>query len=109
MLFFAEKECEESDYKLWSPTGSISGRSCLLGRQVTYQRRLAHANCYNGLDYVRSTTVDNCQCHQEDFECDFGFLKETLTNQCVRDPDSTLDPFAIPASCTPGAFYNRTR
>ena len=70
---------------------------------------MAHANCYNGRTYIRPITVDNCECRREDYECDFGYKEDELTNQCVRDPDSTLDPFAIPLTCGPGQFYNRSK
>ena len=91
---------------------------------------MAHSNCYNGkskncfeyielpisadfndlsIGYIRPTTVANCECRRDDYECDFGFKDEQLTNQCVRDPDSTLDPFAVPSTCAPGQFYNRTK
>lgn len=104
-------ECRDEDYKLWSPSGSLTGRPCLLGHQVSYQRRLAHSNCYNGRSYTRPTTVDNCECRREDYECDFGFKEDSaLTNQCVRDPDAVgYDPFSIPISCRVGSFYNRTK
>ena len=110
MLFFlAEYECNDADYKLWSPSDSQTGRPCLLGHQIRYQRRIAHANCYNGRAFVRPTSVENCECRREDFECDFGFKEEERTSQCIRDPDMTQDPFTIPNTCSVGQFYNRTK
>ena len=94
---------------MWSPSGSQTGRPCLLGRQVVYQRRISHSNCYNGRNYVRPSSVESCECKRDDFECDFGFKEDEMTEQCVRDPDTTLDPFAIPVWCTVGKFYNRTK
>lgn len=102
-------ECKDDDYKLWSPSGSLLGRPCLLGHQISYQRRMTHSNCYNGKTYIRPTTVANCECRREDYECDFGFKEEEVTNQCVRDPDSTIDLFSVPTRCPVGEFYNRTK
>lgn len=61
------------------------------------------------LAYIRPVTVANCECRRDDYECDFGFKEDEITNQCIRDPDSTVDPYAIPSQCPPGEFYNRTK
>ena len=39
----------------------------------------------------------------------FQLEEEGFGGQCVRDPDSTLDPFAVPSTCPAGEFYNRTK
>jgi hypothetical protein len=92
---------------------------------------MTHSNCYNGKSnysifikslvskltfmflkfqaYIRPTTVANCECRRDDYECDFGFKEEEVTNQCVRDPDSTIDLFSVPTKCPVGEFYNRTK
>lgn len=104
--------CTEDDYKFWAPK-SHNGDSfmpCVLGRQDTYQRRKPHANCYNGLDYERPVRQEVCQCNLWDFECDFGFTRVSQQAGCVRNKTlSSFDPYAIPASCKAGAFYNRTK
>lgn len=41
------------------------------------------------------------------FFSDFGFKEES--DQCVRDNESEADPDAVPTTCTPGAYYNRTK
>ncbi|XP_052861860.1 sortilin-related receptor-like [Anopheles cruzii] len=109
--------CTEDDYKFWAPGGPHNASAgyfmpCVLGRQDTYQRRKPHANCHNGLDYERPIRQEVCACNYWDFECDFGFVRSGQKRSfCVRNRTSThlVDPYAIPASCKAGAFYNRTR
>ena len=57
------------DYKLWTPRGRSSGRSCLLGRKETYRRRLPHQRCFNGPDHQAPlVSVQNCACLRDDSE-----------------------------------------
>uniref|UniRef100_A0A182RW24 Sortilin-related receptor n=1 Tax=Anopheles funestus TaxID=62324 RepID=A0A182RW24_ANOFN len=105
--------CTEDDYKYWTP-GSYSGdyfMPCVLGRQDTYQRRKPHANCHNGLGYERPIRQEVCECNSWDFECDYGFVRSGQKRSfCVRNKTMThFDPYAVPKSCKPGAYYNRTR
>lgn len=106
--------CTEDDYKFWAPR-SHSGDSfmpCILGLQDTYQRRKAHANCYNGIDYDRPIRQEICSCNSWDFECDFGFVRSDKDDGCVRNKlisSFVFDPFKIPATCKAGEFYNRTK
>lgn len=56
---------------MWSPSQSEENRSyvpCVLGQQTTYQRRMPHALCLNGLDYVRLVSKENCDCDVLDYE-----------------------------------------
>ncbi|CAN7984630.1 unnamed protein product, partial [Ixodes hexagonus] len=99
--------CGADDYKTWSPHGPSS--SCLLGRREEFQVRIPHSLCYNGQDYVRPVSLVNCPCERSDFECDVGFEEEAGSQKCVREAGSDVDPYAIPANCTEGAFYQRTQ
>lgn len=99
---------KDNDYKTWSPTDGRRGHNCLLGRKQVYERRIPHANCYNGIDYDRPVSVENCPCNRDDFECDFGF-KITDSLDCAEDTDDAINPYDVPAVCLPGHFYNRTR
>ncbi|XP_055591990.1 sortilin-related receptor-like [Uranotaenia lowii] len=105
--------CTDDDYKFWAPgtNTSDSFMPCILGLQDTYQRRKPHANCYNGQDYERPIRQQVCQCTRWDFECDFGFSRNTNKNSpCVRNKTlPNYDPYVPPSSCKPGEFYNRTK
>lgn len=104
--------CTELDYKFWAP-GSQTGDSlmrCLMGEQVTYQRRIPHSNCYNGQDYVRPMKAEKCLCNMWDFECDYGFSRLNENSPCIRNKTmDAYDPFKIPSSCVPGGFYQRSK
>lgn len=101
------RNCTQEDYKFWSPSPPNSTATCILGQRDTYQRRLAHTNCYNGIAYVRPVKKQVCECSRRDFECDFGFMLSG--NECIRNKSVKFDPYAIPAECTPGFFYKRTK
>lgn len=107
-----EYNCTTDDYKFWSP-GSRTGDSivpCVLGLQETYQRRAAHARCYNGRNYDRPVRSEVCECGRWDFECDVGFARPTVNAPCVRNKtQSAYNPYALPEPCIGGQFYNRTK
>ncbi|XP_063217852.1 sortilin-related receptor-like [Bacillus rossius redtenbacheri] len=105
-------DCKPDDYKFWSPsssTGSVMHMPCILGRKETYERRIARTNCYNGRDYDRPVRMEICECDLEDFECDFGFVRNVGLEICTRNKTNGVSPYDIPKTCTPGSFYNRTR
>lgn len=101
------RNCTSDDYKYWSPSPPNSSVSCVLGTRNTFQRRLAHTNCYNGIDYDRPFKKETCECSRRDFECDFGFMLSG--NECIHNKSSKYDPYAVPADCLPGHFYWRTK
>ncbi|CAI7997767.1 Sortilin-related receptor (Fragment) [Geodia barretti] len=90
-----ERECRDSDYILWMPWDLRSGTDCILGVTVTIERRRAQTCCLNGRDYDREVSIEICQCNEEDFQCDYGYERLSLSGLCVRDPDVDLpDPCA---------------
>ena len=56
------------DYKDWSLPDAYPDAGCLLGQKLVYKRRIAHAVCYNGHDFVRVKDLRNCTCTRDDFE-----------------------------------------
>ncbi|EDO45218.1 predicted protein [Nematostella vectensis] len=97
--------CVPQDYKTWIPSDQRNGSWCLMGRKTIYERRIAHAHCFNGYDYDRPITEQNCPCTREDFECDVGF-RLSFGSRCVPDgiPQTT-----IPSTCLPGTLYSKTK
>ncbi|CAI7997761.1 Sortilin-related receptor (Fragment) [Geodia barretti] len=74
---------------------SRSDTDCILGVTVTIERRRAQTCCLNGRDYDREVSIEICQCNEEDFECDYGYERLSLSGLCERDPDVDLpDPCA---------------
>ncbi|XP_077985900.1 sortilin-related receptor-like [Glandiceps talaboti] len=102
---------QPDDYKQWSPGEERPGETseCLMGSKQTFERRIAHAICFNGEDYDRPISETSCACIREDFECDFGFKLAPWGYQCQPDEESTIDPYAIPRPCPEGTFYRRTK
>ncbi|XP_043466543.1 sortilin-related receptor-like isoform X3 [Leptopilina heterotoma] len=108
------KVCEKDDFKFWSPsTPRESLSTCVLGRKEIYQRRAANIQCYIGVNYNRPVKIDTCPCDANDYQCDFGFVRETnqssLSFRCIRNKTSEYNPYRIPELCPPGEFYNRTK
>ncbi|CAG4953069.1 unnamed protein product [Colias eurytheme] len=104
------RNCTDDDYKFWSPLLPNSTVSCVLGKRDIFHRRIPHANCYNGVGYVRPVKKQICECGRRDYECDFGFTLSS--NVCVRNRStrySNYDPYAVPSDCQPGHFYKRTK
>ena len=66
-LFAGNVQCTARNYKNWSPADNAHV-DCLMGRKVTYQRKIADALCYNGRSYQRPVSVQNCSCKIEDYE-----------------------------------------
>jgi hypothetical protein len=108
------RNCNQSDYKNWSPTDN-ENVDCLLGQKLVYERRRADAHCFNGRDYEREISTEICPCSIMDYECDFGFLEVDNPNNnpnvtgCVYDTESGVNVLAIPNPCLAGTYYNRTR
>lgn len=103
--------CTIDDYKFWSPSSTLVGSKvpCILGITETYQRRIPHANCYNGLNYDRPVKKKVCECDRQDFECEYGFVPFGNPSHCIRDNITKHDPYVVPSNCKPGEFYNRTK
>ncbi|XP_031838991.2 sortilin-related receptor [Nomia melanderi] len=105
------KNCTDEDFKFWYPLHwDQSEISCWLGRKEIYRRRATWANCYTGVDYTRPIRTVLCQCESNDYQCDFGFMREGNPSMCIRNKSMFwYDPYAIPSTCKPGEFYNRTK
>ncbi len=121
------RDCNPDDYKEWSPTdGSVGDKSwnvltdgsigkhrnCLLGRKQVFQRRMVNANCYNGHDdYSTLVKVENCGCDRSDYQCDFGFKRNTQgwSDNCIEDNEFAIDHYGVPGFCAPGLEFNLTR
>ena len=67
LTYIAANQCTKDDYKDWSPSDKMF-ESCLLGRKQVYERKIANALCYNGREYEREISVQNCSCAISDYE-----------------------------------------
>ncbi|KAI0794611.1 Oligoxyloglucan reducing end-specific cellobiohydrolase [Fomes fomentarius] len=82
-------QCDDSDFETWIARSST--HECLMGHQQTYKRRKPDANCFVGNKFRDpEPRYENCKCTNEDFECDYNFIKEG--DKCVpAGPEPILD------------------
>ncbi|CAL5221253.1 g3408 [Coccomyxa viridis] len=65
------RDCGAEDYEKWSPP---QPDKCLMGRNITMERRRRSSDCFNGKEYERAeTSSSTCQCTQVDVECEYGY------------------------------------
>ncbi|KAI7893622.1 uncharacterized protein EV154DRAFT_600677 [Mucor mucedo] len=91
----------DDDFELWSPEDT-RGEKCLFGRETQYFRRIQDRDCYIGEKLVQPREiVRNCTCTEEDYECDFNYVRDS-NNKCVLVPG--LQPL-IPVCDGTTEFY----
>jgi Sortilin, neurotensin receptor 3,/Sortilin, neurotensin receptor 3, C-terminal len=81
-----------SDYETWSPSDGRLGGKCLLGHKVTYTRRKRASQCFNPEQFEKAVMHEHCACTEEDFECDYGYMRKMHGGPCVKDPDAPPEP-----------------
>ncbi|CAO3618171.1 unnamed protein product [Cunninghamella echinulata] len=76
---------DNDDFELWSPEDT-RGNKCLFGRETTYYRRIQDRDCFVGEKIIQpKEIVRNCTCTNEDYECDFNFVRNEK-GECVLVP-----------------------
>ncbi|RCI00049.1 vacuolar protein sorting/targeting protein PEP1, partial [Rhizopus azygosporus] len=100
-----EEHPNDDDFELWSPEDT-RGEKCLFGREIAYYRRIRDHDCYIGEKLVQPREiVRNCQCTDEDYECDYNYIRDS-NNKCVLVPglspliptcDGTRDYYYMPS------------
>ncbi|KAI9281076.1 hypothetical protein BY458DRAFT_499521 [Sporodiniella umbellata] len=93
------------DFELWSPEDT-RGEKCLFGRETSYYRRIRDHDCYIGEKLIQPREeIRNCACTEEDFECDYNYVRNS-DNTCVLVPglkplqpscDGTIDYYYEPS------------
>ncbi|TKA66018.1 hypothetical protein B0A49_09311 [Cryomyces minteri] len=80
-----ERKCKESDFELWSARINADGKpSCLMGHTQSYRRRKADADCFVGEEFRDPEPLfENCVCADQDFECDYNFVRSEDRKECV--------------------------
>eukprot|EP01112_Ceratiomyxa_fruticulosa_P007134 TRINITY_DN1841_c0_g1_i1.p1 TRINITY_DN1841_c0_g1~~TRINITY_DN1841_c0_g1_i1.p1 ORF type:complete len:784 (+),score=154.86 TRINITY_DN1841_c0_g1_i1:207-2558(+) len=105
------RQCVDADYETFTPSDGIE--NCILGRKQVYSRRQRYAECYNSRDTDHLINSTNCQCNFEDYECDFGFVPEYVSNPTNGDPSGRICAYNLnspilpdpPANCPTGTTY----
>lgn len=85
-----EAKCKENDFEKWTARVDEDGKaSCVMGRKQFYNRRKADADCFireKKFEEIEPE-FDTCKCTEEDFECDYNF---------VRSKDGKCEPGGPP-------------
>ena len=72
------RNCTREDYKDWSPS-SNGYEECLMGKKTVYERRRTHSLCFNGREYDRKISEENCSCTIQDYE---WYVIKKVCNLC---------------------------
>jgi hypothetical protein len=75
---FHERECDASDYEVWSPDDGTR-TNCTLGQHVSYTRRKADADCFNPAAFEPEVVGSTCPCQESDYECGYCFRLDEST------------------------------
>ena len=81
-----ERKCGDGDFELWhARLNEKKEPDCLMGRKQSYRRRKADANCFVGNKQFEEPQPiwEKCTCTEEDFECDFNFVKSDDGKKCT--------------------------
>ena len=100
----ALQKCQKpQDYDTWSPP---LPQQCLLGRNITMQRRKPEAMCFNGYDFTADDKISACNCTEADIECEFGF--EWSGHDCMPVPHVEASQCPVRAAQTNASrcWYN---
>ncbi len=77
-----KRKCSEGDTERWYVQAK-EDNSCLMGHKQWYKRRKADADCFiQDKFHDPEGKEDPCPCTDADYECDFGFTRDTQGN-CV--------------------------
>lgn len=80
-----DRRCGAGDYDEWVAHSHQAG-GCLLGFNETFKRLKPDSWCYNGRAYAVNKTRKSCPCTVDDFDCDFGYMRQDNADKCVEDP-----------------------
>lgn len=75
------EKCEKSDYELFKQHKD----ECYLGKKRTLRKLKKDSFCQNGYEYdVKIISETICDCTKEDYECDYSYYRDTVTDFCVK-------------------------
>ncbi|KAF8909112.1 vacuolar protein sorting/targeting protein 10 [Mucidula mucida] len=83
------RKCSNNDFEEWY--ARAGNRECLMGHKQWYKRRKPNADCYVGEKFTDPIEhEDNCSCVDEDYECDFNFVRDG--DKCVPSGPESIPP-----------------
>ncbi|OJD23332.1 vacuolar protein sorting/targeting protein 10 [Blastomyces percursus] len=80
-----ERTCGDRDFENWpARLNEKKEPDCLMGHKQFYRRRKADADCFIKKKFEDPVPeFEPCKCTEEDFECDFNFIRSEDGKSCV--------------------------
>ncbi|XP_041866105.1 VPS10 domain-containing receptor SorCS3 [Melanotaenia boesemani] len=98
------RRCMDGDYQTWYLHNK--GELCVMGEKQIYMKRRPGNRCMLAQDYSRIYSSEPCLCTSYDFECDYGWERQT-DGKC--SPAFWFNPNGATKSCsTSQSFLNST-
>ncbi|KAJ0067047.1 hypothetical protein NL108_008949, partial [Boleophthalmus pectinirostris] len=98
------RRCMDGDYQTWHL--QYKGEPCVMGEKQIYMKRRPGNRCMLALDYSRIYSSEPCVCNSYDFECDYGWERQT-DGKC--SPAFWFNPNGAAKSCSNSqSFLNST-
>lgn len=78
-------KCKDDDFEKWyARVDSKGDPTCLMGHKQYYSRRKADAKCFVKRNFADPTPeFERCDCTEEDYECDFNFVRSADWKNCL--------------------------
>ena len=86
-------KCKEKDFEEWyaRKPNEKEDPQCIMGHTQWFRRRKADSVCFVDEKFKEPLPkTDNCECTAEDYECDYGFIREQNSTSC--EPAGRLTP-----------------
>lgn len=98
------RRCMDGDYQTWHL--HYKGELCVMGEKQMYMKRRPGNRCMLAQDYSRIYSSEPCVCNSYDFECDYGWERQT-DGKC--SPAFWFNPNGAAKSCSNSqSFLNST-
>ncbi|KAG7512048.1 VPS10 domain-containing receptor 1-like [Solea senegalensis] len=99
-----QHRCTSDDYQSWQLHDE--GEVCIMGMKRIFQKLKTNVRCVKARDQYISLMSESCPCTDADFECDYGFERQT-DGSCT--PAFWFVPSAVSRDCITGeSFLNTT-
>ncbi|TQS37094.1 hypothetical protein Golomagni_02444 [Golovinomyces magnicellulatus] len=81
-----ERKCQEGDMEKWYARVNEKGEpACLMGHKQYFMRRKKDADCFVKSEFKKPESIfEACDCTENDFECDYNFVRSSDRKQCER-------------------------
>lgn len=89
-----ERHCDANDFEEWPVRLDENGEpACLMGKKQFYRRRKADAHCFINEEFKDPVpTFEPCKCSEQDFECDFNFVRSLDGQTCEQARPLSVPP-----------------